>query len=82
MERTINFGLVLPEYSGPIVSVGRTEISLSIGQNCCPQYRSFVSCLQNNNQTRSGLGRVCITGMYCPIGHVLFPKFLLNGKRP
>ena len=30
---------------GPL-SVGRTEMSLSIWQNCCPQYRSFVSCLQ------------------------------------
>ena len=24
-------------------SVGQTEMSLSICQNCCPQYRSFVS---------------------------------------
>ena len=32
--------------TGPLISVGRTEMSLSIWQNCCPQYRSFVSCLQ------------------------------------
>ena len=61
-------------------------MSLSIRQNCCPQYRSFVSCLQNNDQTRSSLGRVCATGMYCSIVHVLFTNqtgiFLLKGKRP
>ena len=32
--------------TGQVTSVGRTEMSLSIWQNCCPQYRSFVSCLQ------------------------------------
>ena len=40
----------------------------------------------NNNQTRGGLGRVCVTGMCRSIGHVDFinfkPEFLLNGKRP
>ena len=57
-------------------SVGRTEMSLFIWQNCCPQYRSFVSCLQeNNNNRRGGLGRVYATGMYHYIGHVKFPKF-------
>ena len=30
--------------TGQVTSVGRTETSLSIWQNCCPQYRSFVSC--------------------------------------
>ena len=50
MEQTIS-GLVRPEYSGPALKVvhfdrcGRTEMSLSIWQNCCPQYRPFVSCL-------------------------------------
>ena len=38
---------------------------------------------KNNNQTRGGLGRVCVTGMYRFIGHVKFskfqPEFLLNG---
>ena len=29
-----------------LLSVGRTEMSLSIWQNCCPQCRSFESCLQ------------------------------------
>ena len=32
--------------TGLVISVGRTEMCLSICQNCCPQYRSFVSCLQ------------------------------------
>ena len=40
--------------------------SLSIGQN--------TALLYNNNQTRCGLGRVCVTGMYRSIGHVEFPK--------
>ena len=56
--------------TGLVISVGRTEMSLSIWQNCCLQYRSFVFC----NQTCGGLGRV--------FGHAEFPKFLLNGKRP
>ena len=53
---TDHFGLGRPEYSGPslkvttvtglAISVGRTEMSLSVCQNCCPQYRSIVSCLQ------------------------------------
>ena len=73
--------------TGQVTSVGRTEMSLSIWQNCCPQYRSFVSCLQKkrkkrkekkNNQTRGGLGRVCVTGMYRCIGHVDFPKFQIG----
>ena len=29
----------------------------------------------NNNQTRGGLGQVCVTGMYLSVGHVKFPKF-------
>ena len=33
--------------TGLVISVGRTEMSLSICQNCCPQYRSFLSCLQD-----------------------------------
>ena len=32
--------------TGQVISVGRTVMSLSIWQKCCPQYRSFVSCLQ------------------------------------
>ena len=47
---TDHFGLVRPEYSGPALKVVHsdqtTEMCLSICQNCCPQYRSFVSCLQ------------------------------------
>ena len=57
------------------------RMSLSISQN--PAHK-------NNNQTRSGLGLVFITGMYRSIGHVgrhvgrrvEFPKVLLNEKRP
>ena len=32
--------------TGLVISIGRTEMSLSVWQNCCPKYRSFVSCLQ------------------------------------
>ena len=32
--------------------------------------------------SRSGLGRVFITGIYRSIGRVEFPKVLLNEKRP
>ena len=31
--------------TGLVISVGRTRMSLSICQNCCPQYCTFVSCL-------------------------------------
>ena len=30
---------------------------------------------KNNNQTRGGLGRVCVTGMYSSIGRLKFLKF-------
>ena len=56
---TDHFGSVRPEYLGPALKVvhfdrsghlggevGRTEMSLSIWQNCCPQNRSFESCLR------------------------------------
>ena len=58
LNGTDHFGLVPGKYwgaalkatlTGPVMSVGRSEMSLSICQNCCPQYRSFVSfvsCLQ------------------------------------
>ena len=36
----------LSTLTGQVISAGRTEMSLSIWQNCCPQYCSFVSCLQ------------------------------------
>ena len=98
-NRTYHFGLVRPKYSRPalkprwstltglVISVGlvaRTDMSLSIWQNCCSHYRS--PAYKNNNQTRSGLGRVCATGMYHPLGTWNFRnfklEFLLNRKRP
>ena len=57
--------------TGLVISVGRTEISLSIWQNCCPQYRSFVSLFTRTITKRAvPLSRVCATGMYLSIGHV------------
>ena len=89
-----HFGLVQPEYSGPalstltglVISVGRTEISLSMWQKCCPQYHSFASFLQEQyNQPRGSLGPVCATGIYRSIGHVEFQrkyqtKIFVKGK--
>ena len=72
--------------TGLDISVGRNEMSPSIWQNCCSQYRSFVFCLQEQypNARCLGLG-LCNR-------NVLFhwawnfrnfkPEFLLNGKRP
>ena len=37
---------IQPTVTGLVISVGRTEMSLCICQNCCSQYRSFLSCLQ------------------------------------
>ena len=40
-------GILGPSFQdGPVISVGRTKMSLSTWQNYCPQYRSFVSYLQ------------------------------------
>ena len=65
--------------TGLDISVGRTEMSLSIRQNCCPQYRSLYPAYKNNNQTRGGLGRVYATGMYRSTGHVKFPAKFQTG---
>ena len=59
------FDSVRPEYLGPplllyrwftltarLILVGQTEMSLSIWQNCCPQYRSSSSRLQGQGLTR------------------------------
>ena len=52
---TDHFGLVRPEYSGPVLRLVLFDrsgsLSVSVGpkcpspKNCCPQYRCFVSCL-------------------------------------
>ena len=57
-----------------VFSVGRTEMSLSIWENCCPQCRSFLSCVQEQKPNR----------MYRSTGHGEFPisKFLLSGEHP
>ena len=51
------FGLVRPEYSGPALKVVHCDRSGHFGrsdrngpyncQNCCPQYRCFLSCLRD-----------------------------------
>ena len=40
-----------------------------------PSTNLLYPAYKNNNQMRSGLGRVCATRMYRSIGHVEFPKF-------
>ena len=59
--------------NGLVISVGRTEMTLSIWQNGSTAL--LYPAYKNNNQTRGGLGRVCATGMYFPIRQVEFPKF-------
>ena len=58
--------------TGLVISVGRTEMSLSIWQNCFPSPALLYPAYKNNNQTCGGLGRVCATGMYRSIAK--FPK--------
>ena len=40
-----------------------------------PNTALLYPAYKNNNQTRCGLGRVCVTGKYRSIGNVEFPKF-------
>ena len=66
--------------SGPLWPV---RLSRSVGPKCPFPFDKFIvpstalsyRAYKNNNQTRGGLGRVCVTGMYRSIGHVEFPKF-------
>ena len=56
---------------------------LSVGPKCPFPFDKIVGpstallnpAYKNSNQTRGGLGRVCVTGMYRSIGHVEFSKF-------
>ena len=38
-------------FTGLVISIGRTGMPLFICQNCCPQYRSFVSCLKRTMES-------------------------------
>ena len=44
--------------TGPVISVGRTKMSLSIWQNCCSQYRSFCSILLTTKITKHAVAWV------------------------
>ena len=61
--------------TGLVISVGRTEMTLSIWQNVVPSTALLYPAYKNNNQTRGGLGRVWAAGMYRPVRQVEFPKF-------
>ena len=98
MERTISVrsdrniwdylegGPLWPVLTGLIISVVWTECIFPFDKIVVPSASLLYPAHKNNNQTRSGLGRVFITGKYRSIGHVgrhvEFPKFLLNEKRP
>ena len=79
---TDRFGLLRPEFEGAWSTLtGRNEMFLSIWLNCCPPYRSFVSCLQIRTITKrvvAWVGSVQPESQYRSIGHVEFPK--LNFK--
>jgi len=59
------------------------RLSRSVGPKCpfpfekivVPSTALLYPAYNNNNQTRGGLGRVFVTGMYRSIGHVEFRKF-------
>jgi len=57
----------------------------SFDKTVVPSTALLYPAYKNKNQTRSGLGRVCATGMYHPLGTWNFrnfkPEFLLNRKR-
>ena len=63
-------------------------MSLSIWQNCCPQYRSLTSCLQeqwpNARLLGSGLCSRNVPFHWARTWNFrnFKPEFLLNGKRP
>ena len=70
-----------------VISIRRTEVSLSIGKIVVPNIPLLNPAYKNNNQTRGGLR----SGLFN--GNVPFhwargtsenfkPEFLLNGKRP
>ena len=59
-----------------VISVGRTEISLSLDKIVVPSTALLYPAHKNNNQTRGSLGRVCATGMYRWIGQAQYPKIL------
>ena len=60
--------------TGRVILFGRTEMSLSMWQNCCPQYSSFVSSLQEQYQNALWYGSgLCNWNVL---------EFLLNGKCP
>ena len=73
----------LSALTGLVISVGRTEMSLSIWQNCCPQYPSFVDILLTRTiniiQSRGGLCQVWATGRESSA--ISNRNFLLKGKR-
>ena len=55
---TDHFGLVRSEYSGQALKGVHSDRSGHFGQNCCPQYRSFLSCLREQVVSNGKSGTV------------------------
>ena len=64
-----------PHLTGLVISVGGTDMSLSIWQIVVLSTAPLYPACKNNKKTRGGLGRVCVSGMYRSIEHVKLPKF-------
>ena len=81
-SRPMNRGPLWPILTGLVISVVWTECPFPFDKIVVPSTSLLFPADKNNNQKRSGLGRVFITGMYRSTGHVEFPKVLLNEKGP
>ena len=84
---TVHFGLHGPTGIFGTSSKGLTEMSLSMSQNCCPQYRSFILFARTiTKHTVAWVGSVQPEFTVPLRGMRNFrnfkPDLLLNGKRP
>ena len=70
--------------TGLVISVGRTEMSLSIWQNCCPQYPSFCRYTAYKNNKHHTIARGLVSGLsnrtwkFCSFK----PEFFVERKAP
>ena len=67
----------LSTWTGQVISVGPTEMPLSIWQNLLspvPLFSILLTRIITKRAVAYVVGRVCATGMYRSIGHVELPK--------
>ena len=74
-------------FEGSLISVSRTEMSLSIWRNWCVQYRSFASCLQEQEPNVRWLGSgLCNRNAPFQWARGTFeiskPEYFVEGKAP